>query len=37
MSQLYPLETMETHVGWEAGISHAQSEPMMQSKGVPLP
>jgi TolB protein len=37
MRQLYPPETLEEHVGWQAGLQHAQSEPMMRSKGVPEP
>jgi TolB protein len=37
MGQLYPTETLETHVGWEAGLGKAQTEEMMQSKGVPAP
>lgn len=37
MRQLYPPETMEKYVGWEAGLSRVQSEAMMDSKGVPRP
>jgi TolB protein len=37
MSQLYPVETLEEHVGWEAGLQKAQIEAMMRSKGVPTP
>lgn len=37
MSQVYPPETLEQHVGWEAGLHHAQSEGMMRSKGIPPP
>jgi TolB protein len=37
MGQIYPVETMEEHVGWDAGLGRAQSEVMMQSKGVPRP
>ncbi len=37
MRQIYPLETLEKHVGWQAGLKHAQSESMMRSKGVPTP
>jgi TolB protein len=37
MQQIYALETLEAHVGWEAGLQHAQSEEMMRSKGVPTP
>ena len=37
MHQIYPLETLEEHVGWEAGLDKAQSEDMMRSKGVPEP
>jgi TolB protein len=35
MLQIYPLETLEQHVGWEAGLRKAQSEAMMRTKGVP--
>ncbi len=35
MRQLYSLEVLHDHVGWEAGLSHAQSEAMMRSKGIP--
>ncbi len=37
MRQIYPLETLEEHVGWQAGLKHAQSEAMMRSKGIPTP
>ncbi len=37
LGQLYPPETMEQYVGWEAGLQKAQSEAMMRSKGVPTP
>jgi TolB protein len=37
MQQLYPAETLEANVGWQAGLQHAQSEEMMRSKGVPTP
>jgi TolB protein len=37
MRQLYPLETLEEYVGWEAGLQKAQSEAMMRSKGIPAP
>jgi hypothetical protein len=37
MRQLYPPETMQEYVGWEAGLGLAQSQPMMDSKGVPRP
>ncbi|MGQ9600896.1 MAG: TolB family protein [Anaerolineae bacterium] len=37
MRQIYPLETLEQYVGWEAGLQHAQSEEMMRSKGIPIP
>ena len=37
MEQLYPPRTLEDNVGWEIGLQRAQSEPMMQSKGVPTP
>jgi TolB protein len=37
MQQLYTLETLEAHVGWEIGLERAQSEEMMRSKGVPSP
>ena len=37
MRQLYPLETLEEHTGWEAALRYAQSEAMMRSKGVPTP
>jgi TolB protein len=37
MQQIYALETLETHVGWEAGLERAQNEEMMRSKGVPTP
>ncbi len=37
MRQLYSEETLEEHVGWEAGLRFAQSEAMMTSKGVPTP
>jgi TolB protein len=37
MRQIYPSETMETHLSWQAGLQHAQSEEMMRSKGVPTP
>jgi TolB protein len=35
MRQLYSPETLHEHVGWEAGLQHAQTEAMMRSKGVP--
>lgn len=37
MLQLYPPDTLEQHVGWEAGLRKAQSEAMMRSKGIPSP
>jgi hypothetical protein len=37
MQQLYSLETLEAHVGWEIGLERAQSEEMIRSKGVPAP
>jgi TolB protein len=37
MQQIYELETLDTHVGWQPGLQHAQSEEMMRSKGVPAP
>ncbi len=37
MLQLYPLETLEQHVGWDEGLRKAQSEAMMLSKGIPTP
>jgi TolB protein len=37
MRQLYPPETLEEYVGWEAGLRKAQSEAMMRSKGIPTP
>ncbi len=37
MLQIYPVETLEEHVGWEAGLGKAQSEAMMRSKGIPTP
>lgn len=37
MAQIYPLDLLEKHVGWQAGLQHAQSEAMMRSKGVPTP
>jgi hypothetical protein len=37
MSQIYRLETLEEHVGWEAALHRAQSEEMMHSKGIPTP
>jgi TolB protein len=37
MCQIYPLETLEEHVGWQVDLSKAQSEAMMVSKGVPTP
>ncbi|MGD9144499.1 MAG: hypothetical protein PVI80_02970 [Anaerolineae bacterium] len=37
MQQLYPLETLNEHVGWEAASKKAQSEAMMRSKGIPTP
>jgi hypothetical protein len=35
MLQLYSPEMLHEHVGWEPGLRHAQSGPMMRSKGVP--
>jgi hypothetical protein len=37
MQQIYPLEMLEAHVGWEAGLEKAQSQEMMRSKGIPTP
>jgi TolB protein len=37
MLQIYPLETLEQHVGWQADQDKAQSKAMMRSKGVPEP
>ena len=37
MGQLYPPEMMEEHVGWQVGLGRAQSEAMMESKGLPAP
>ncbi len=37
MLQIYPPETLDEHVGWEVGLTKAQSEAMMRSKGVPSP
>jgi TolB protein len=37
MQQIYPLETLDQHVGWEAGLRQVQSEEMMLSKGIPTP
>ena len=37
MRQIYPLDTLQTTVGWEAGLLHGQTEEMMRSKGVPTP
>ena len=37
MQQVYPVETLEEHVGWEASRQKAQSEDMMRSKGLPPP
>jgi TolB protein len=37
MLQLYAPETLEEHVGWEAGLRKAQSEEMLRSKGIPSP
>jgi TolB protein len=37
MRQLYPPEIMAEYVSWEAGLGLAQSEAMMDSKGVPRP
>ena len=37
MLQIYPVETLEKRVGWEAGLGKAQSEAMMRSKGILTP
>jgi len=37
MLQIYPLETVEQHVGWNEGLRKAQSVEMMHSKGIPTP
>jgi TolB protein len=37
MLEIYPPETLEEYVGWEASLDKAQSEAMMRSKGVPTP
>ena len=37
MRQLYPIETLDEHVGWEASLQKAQTEAMMRSKGIPEP
>jgi hypothetical protein len=37
MLQIYPVETLQEHVGWNRGLGKAQSEEMMRSKGVPTP
>ncbi len=37
MQQIYPPETLERYVGWEACRDKAQSEEMMRSKGIPTP
>lgn len=37
MLQLYTEETLDSSVGWEAGLLKAQSEEMMISKGIPTP
>jgi TolB protein len=37
MLQIYPLETVEKHVGWDESLRKAQSMDMMRSKGIPTP
>jgi len=37
MLQIYPLETVEKHVGWDESLRKAQSIDMMRSKGIPTP
>jgi hypothetical protein len=37
MRQIYPVETLEKYVGWEAARVKAQSLDMMRSKGIPEP
>jgi TolB protein len=37
MLQIYPPETLNESVGWDAGLHKAQSEAMMRSKGIPTP
>ncbi|MFN2225121.1 MAG: TolB family protein [Anaerolineae bacterium] len=37
MQQLYDADTLQTYVGWQAGLERAQSKDMMRSKGVPTP
>jgi TolB protein len=37
MRQIYPIETLQEYVGWEAGLRKAQSEDMMRTKGIPTP
>jgi len=37
MLQIYPPETLEQYVGWEASLQKAQTEAMLHSKGIPTP
>lgn len=37
MLQIYPLDTLTQHVGWQAALGKAQSQDMILSKGIPRP
>ncbi|MGD9406078.1 MAG: hypothetical protein PVH95_13110, partial [Anaerolineae bacterium] len=37
MQQIYALDQLKQQVGWDIGLTRAQSEEMMLSKGIPTP
>jgi TolB protein len=37
ISQIYPLDTLQKYVDWEAALAKAQSVDMLRSKGIPEP
>ena len=37
MQQIYALDQLKEQVGWDIGLTRAQSEEMMLSKGIPTP
>ena len=37
MQQIYELDQLEEHVGWEASLGKAQTQDMVLSKGIPTP
>jgi TolB protein len=37
MQQIYALDQLEEHVGWDIGLNRVQTEEMIRSKGIPTP